>query len=132
MVISHLYEELVERFAKEGATFSKTENGYSIEYKSEFENYVAKLLQDFYYYSGYNVVLLNQNGNCRLCLEVQTNNEISLLQDIKSSLGNYTDQMNYVTFMDKNVKATYDLFKKSLLYPGNFGIGVKNLAEVHY
>lgn len=132
MDLSHLYEELVERFAQQNIIFSKDSNGYAIEYSLDCENYVAKLLQDFYHLIGYNVLLLNQNGKCRLCLEVQNNDDLTLLRDIHTSLMSYMNEVDYVSLMERDVKAYYNLFKKSLRYPGNFGIGVKNLEADAY
>lgn len=129
MDVAHLYETLVDDFSSKGLHFSEVPGGYSIEYREDYENYAAKIVQDFYYIAGYNVMLLNQNGKCRLCLEVQSKDSLSLLRDIQNSFASYIEQVDYISVMDREVKASYNLFKQSLRYPGNFGIGVKNLAE---
>jgi len=126
-----LYQTLVSKFKDSGISFSELENGFAVQYSHDHENYIAKLLQDFYHLVGYNVLLLNQNGNCRVCLEFQGKDAASLLRDIEISLDGYVEQIDYVSLMDRDVKATYSLFKKSFMYPGNFGIGVKNLAEAY-
>lgn len=128
--MTRLYEELVEQFARSGISLEQSANGYFIPYSKETENYVAKVVQDFYHLVGYNILLLNQNGNCRICLEKNQKDSISLLQDLKVSLDGYMEQVDYVSLMNRDVKATFNLFKKSLNYSGNFGIGVKNFAGV--
>ena len=46
------------------------------------------------------------------------------------SIEEYVDEINYGFLMEQDVKSVFNLFKKSFRYVGNFGIGVKNLAEV--
>jgi len=130
MDISFLYEQLVNEFSVLGIDFSKTSNGFSIEYRNDKENIIAKLLVDFYCCTGYNVLLLNQNGKYSLCIEAQSNDDVALLQTIKTSIEEYVDEINYGFLMEQDVKSVFNLFKKSFRYVGNFGIGVKNLAEV--
>lgn len=128
---SLLYEQLVNDFFNRGINFSRVSNGFSIEYREDCENYIAKILLDFYHFNGYNVLLLNQNGKYLLCLESQENDENTLLQNIRNSLGAYVDSTNYLSNMEQDVKSAFNLFKKSFRYHGNFGIGVKNLAEAY-
>lgn len=122
-----LYDTLVQQFSQKGIQFIKTDNGYSIPFSETIENCIAKLLQDFYYLNGYNVLLLNQNGNCKFCLEINQKDRVSLLEEIYKSFVNYLDDVDYIGLLDRDVKATLSLFKKSRFYSGNFGIGVKNL-----
>ena len=131
MDMSFLYEQVVNDFSNRGIKFSKSSNGFSIEYREDCENIVVKILLDFYHFTGYNVLLLNQNGKYCLCIESQINDDFTLLERIKNSINGYVNETNYVSFMERDVKNVFSLFKKSFRYPGNFGIGVKNLAEVY-
>ena len=76
-------------------------------------------------------MLLNQNGKYSICIESQINDDFTLLERIRNSMNSYVNTTNYVSFMEQDVKTVFSLFKKSFRYPGNFGIGVKNLAEVY-
>lgn len=131
MDVSFLYEQLVNDFSTRGIKFSKVSNGFSIEYREDCENIIIKLLLDFYNFTGYNILLLNQNGKYSLCIESQINDDYTLLERIRNSINGYEKAINYVSFMERDVKNVFSLFKKSFRYPGNFGIGVKNLAEVY-
>ena len=131
MDMSFLYAQLVNDFSSKGIKFSKVSNGFSIEYREDCENIVVKILLDFYRFTGYNVLLLNQNGKYSICIESQINDDFTLLERIRNSMSSYVNTTNYVSFMEQDVKTVLSLFKKSFRYPGNFGIGVKNLAEVY-
>lgn len=131
MDISFLYEQLVNMFSSKGIKFSKVSNGFSIEYREDCENIVVKILLDFYRFTGYNILLLNQNGRYSICIESQIKDDFTLLERINNSINSYVTSTNYISFMEQDVKTVFNLFKKSFRYPGNFGIGVKNLAEVY-
>lgn len=131
MDTSFLYEQLVNDFSDKGIQFFKSSNGFSIEYHEDNENIIVKILIDFYHFNGYNVLLLNQNGRYSLCIESQMDDDLLLLEKIRNSINDYINETNYSLLMERDVKSVFSLFKKSFRYPGNFGIGVKNLAEVY-
>ena len=129
MELSALYEDLVRSFLEYNVHMEKTDIGYSIEYKLETENVIFKILQDFYHAVGYNLLLLNQSGKCSICLETHHDDGI-LLNDLKTCINGYIAQIDYSSLLEQEIKKSLELFKRSLRYPGNFGIGVKNLADV--
>ena len=123
-----IYDELVEECQKIGLELKLTSNGYSIVYNENLENIILSLLNDFYSYEGYNLLLQNHEGELSISLDTnyQDLTRVMLLNQIGDSIDRYLDNFDYLASMNSELKAFYDMFKSSLEYSGNFGIGFLN------
>ncbi len=125
-----LYQDVQEKLSNYDLELSSSENGYSISFKQDKDNVLLKIFQEVCLKKGYNLLLKNQNGNCSLV--IYTNNPSIdlnyLLTDIRSAMNLYEENHNYLSEMDKEIANIYELFKNSLNYPGNFGIGIANYS----
>ena len=123
-----IYDELVEEFQKMGLELQLTSNGYSIIYNENLENIIISILNDFYYFEGYNILLQNKDGEMSVSIDTNIDDLTRgmLLNQIGDSIDRYLEDFDYLSSMNPELKILYESFKSSLEYSGNFGIGFLN------
>ncbi len=123
--------ELLEQLKQAGISTRFDGKTVSFVYDEKSQDYLEKLLVDFYDQANYDLLLLNQNGSSQIRINGnQANLDPSLLfERLSWSLSTYDQTVDYVEKMNPQLRNSYELFKRSLEYEGKFGIGVQNLPN---